>query len=444
MKKILLLFLSILASGFTTHLCAQEFSLDADLRARYEHRRGSFTLRPVNDAQDVAANFVTQRTRIITSFADKSSKLSFKLSLQDIRTWGATPQLGIGDNNNLGMYEGWGTIHFDTANFIRIGRQELSYDDNRFLGNVDWAMQGRSHDAILYQHKGDYELQIGAAIHNNRETQFREQYTVNNYKAMQFARFNKKLDALDLTLLFFNNGQEYIDNNNPTREDLETIYSQTYGARAKFDLDIIKFDINFYYQGGKDATDVKIRAFDLSPVITLGLDNGVSIVAGFEWLSGSDINFDTPGTPIRIESKNKSFSPFYGTNHKFNGLMDYFYVGNHFNNVGLQDYFGGFNVKADDLKFYGMIHIFNTWGNMIQNNEEIDKYLGAEVDLTAMYSLNEFINIQGGVSAMFADENMEVLKGGDADKFNYWAWAMVVIKPNLFKASGWKKNNSAN
>ena len=35
--------------------------------------------------------------------------------------------------------------------------------------------------------------------------------------------------------------------------------------------------------------------------------------------------------------ENNSFTPFYGTNHKFNGHMDYFYVGNHIGNVGLRE-----------------------------------------------------------------------------------------------------------
>ncbi len=32
-----------------------------------------------------------------------------------------------------------------------------------------------------------------------------------------------------------------------------------------------------------------------------------------------------------------AFTPLYGTNHKFNGWMDYFYVGNHGSSIGLQD-----------------------------------------------------------------------------------------------------------
>jgi hypothetical protein len=41
---------------------------------------------------------------------------------------------------------------------------------------------------------------------------------------------------------------------------------------------------------------------------------------GFELLSGTD---------LQEPDKNSAFTPWFGTNHRFNGHMDYFYVGNH-------------------------------------------------------------------------------------------------------------------
>jgi hypothetical protein len=48
-----------------------------------------------------------------------------------------------------------------------------------------------------------------------------------------------------------------------------------------------------------------------------------------EYLYGKDMN-DT-------SSDVKSFNSLYGTNHKFNGWVDYFYVGNHAESIGLVD-----------------------------------------------------------------------------------------------------------
>ncbi|GAA4832492.1 alginate export family protein [Algivirga pacifica] len=429
MKKLLLGGLLIL---FPLLIFAQEFRLDADYRARYEHRRGWGTLRPDADENDAAANFISQRARLIAYYKSKSERLDFKMAIQDVRTWGATPQLGV-VGANLALHEAWAAVHLDSNSFLRVGRQELNFDDSRFLGNVDWIMPARAHDAIMFQHKSSFLLQLGAAVHTNRETLFREPYTVSNYKAMQFIRFKQEFDFFNLMVLFFNNGQE-IAPANPSRSELETVYSQTYGIRSEFRLGLVDLDVNFYLQGGKDATNTKIRAFNLRPEGRINVDDNLKIVAGFEWLSGTDTEFGLlgGGQGIRAEDKNYSYSPFYGTNHKFNGYMDYFYVGNHFNNVGLQDYYGGVNIKVDKTSYYGRVHFFGSWADMIQQGQEIDHYLGIEIDLTAKYTLNEWINFQGGVSTMIADENMETLKGGDAGKFNYWGWAMLIVKPNLF------------
>ena len=33
---------------------------------------------------------------------------------------------------------------------------------------------------------------------------------------------------------------------------------------------------------------------------------------------------------------------------------------------------------------------------------------------------------------MYATDTMEILKGGDKDENNSWAWVMITFKPNLF------------
>ena len=44
----------------------------------------------------------------------------------------------------LELGDGWST---------KLGRQVLSYDDQRILGGLDWAQQGRNHDAALLKYK---------------------------------------------------------------------------------------------------------------------------------------------------------------------------------------------------------------------------------------------------------------------------------------------------
>ena len=138
MKKILLAVLGLVA----TQTFAQ-FTLDGEFRPRTEFRNGYKTLNPSNTD---AALFTSQRTRLNTKF--EAEKYSFFVSIQDVRTWGDVPQLNVSDKNGLAIHEAWGLVNFNGMT-LKAGRQEIVYDDSRMFGNVGWAQQGRSHDALL-------------------------------------------------------------------------------------------------------------------------------------------------------------------------------------------------------------------------------------------------------------------------------------------------------
>ncbi len=62
----------------------------------------------------------------------------------------------------------------------------------------------------------------------------------------------------------------------------------------------------------------------------------------------------------------------------------------------------------------------------------MENYLGTEIDLVVGYKLQKGIKINAGYSQMFATETLGVIKGGDSDITNSWAWLMITFKPNLF------------
>jgi hypothetical protein len=145
---------------------------------------------------------------------------------------------------------------------------------------------------------------------------------------------------------------------------------------------------------------------------------------GYEFLSGKDQD-DT-------SDSFKSFTPLFGTNHAFNGYMDYFYVGNHINSVGLQDAYLKIDFPIQKVNLSLMPHVFMAPGKVVAAGVEQDSYLGTEVDLTATYKLNKYITMVGGYSQMFGTDTLEVLKGGDASATNNWGWVMININPQIF------------
>ncbi len=410
--KHLLLLLVVLVSS---KMVAQ-FTLSGEFRPRTEFRNGFKTLRP-NDADP--ALFTSQRVRLNTKYATEN--YTFYVSIQDIRVWGDVKQLNTADNNGLAIHEAWGLVNFEGMS-LKAGRQEISYDDHRMFGNVGWAQQARSHDALLLSFGKNFKLDIGLAFNQDGEALFDNTYTTaGSYKAMQYAWFNKKWDNFALSLLFLNNGLQYIDVTDSANNEIR--YSQTLGSHLKYKItDNLNAVANLYYQAGNDVAKRDVNAF------LVGLDLGYkatdtwSFGLGFEMQSGNDYDGDA--------SKNKAFSPFYGTNHKFNGFMDYFYVGNHFNSTGLIDVFGKISTKLSKKSNLSLfIHNFTSYANVAK---DVEKQLGTELDLVYGYKLSKDISLAAGYSQMFASEGMEYLKNNFDGNSNNWAWLMLTIKPTLF------------
>ncbi|MCG2431531.1 alginate export family protein [Aequorivita xiaoshiensis] len=394
-----------------------QFTLDAELRPRFELRHGYKTLYPNN--VDPAA-FVSQRTRL--NFEYKTQKLHLYLSPQDVRVWGDVPQLNVADNNGFSLHQAWAEILLVKDFNFKIGRQEIVYDDQRFFGNVGWAQQGRSHDAAILKYEPSYfKLHFGAAYNQDNESLTGNFLTVNTYKSLQYIWVNKNWEQLSASFMFLNNGLQYIDEIDAANND--TRYSQTVGMHLKTRIDNFNFSSNLYYQFGKDVADNDLSAYLFSLEANYAATSNLNLGLGSELQSGN-----TYGAPANGE--NKAFTPLYGTNHKFNGLMDYYYVGNHINNVGLLDIYG--NVKYilnTTTNFSLALHQFYAAADI--NNYDSNN-LGFELDLLTSYKLNEFVGLNLGYSQYFATKGIEIVKNNFDGNSNYWAWAMVTINPTLF------------
>jgi hypothetical protein len=79
-----------------------------------------------------------------------------------------------------------------------------------------------------------------------------------------------------------------------------------------------------------------------------------------------------------------------------------------------------------------MPHFFSAAANVFDGSEKMESNLGTEIDLTFGYQLSKNIILNAGYSKMFATDTMEILKGGDKEENNSWAWVMITFKPKLF------------
>jgi len=403
-KKIILSVVALLAMA-ASPVYAQ-FSLNGEFRPRTEISHGYKTL--ATPDQD-ASWYTSQRTRFNALY--KSEKVITMMSLQDVRIWGSQAQLTTNEDYATSIHQAWAEVLLSSTLSVKAGRQEIVYDDQRIFGNVGWAQQARSHDMLILKYQKDINLHFGFAHHENSNPTDNLYDGADAYKNLQFLWFNKTWDKASLSLLALNNGLAVT-----TGDKQEVRYNQTLGGHASFAINAISFAGNAYLQTGKTATNTDLRAYNL--LLEASIKQGFTL--GVERLSGTAYD----------DTKTKSFNPLYGTNHKFNGYMDYFYVGNHLNSVGLDDFYLKYGYKKDKLGLDAHIHYFAAAADISANAR---RSLGTEIDLQAAYTISDEASISCGYSMLFGTDSMELLKGGDKSTTNYWGYVMLSVTPKFLK-----------
>lgn len=381
-----------------------QFILSGEFRPRTEFSRGYKTLPSTGQDMSVAT---TQRTRLNALYSMEG--IHTKLTLQDVRLWGSQPQMVTNEDFATSVHEAWAEINLNQTLSIRAGRQELVYDDHRIFGNVGWTQQARSHDLALLKIERSFKLHLGIAHHENSNITNNIYNGPDAYKNMQFLWFNKTWEKSALSLLLLNNGVPVLI----APDEEKSRYSQTIGGRITHSLDALNLAANLYGQTGKHNSGKNIHALNF--LAEAALPNNITI--GFEYLSGNSHD---------KTDKVYAFEPFYGTNHKFNGYMDYFYVGNHINSYGLHNGYIKYFFTKNKVKLDADIHYFATAGLI---SPQAKRYLGTELDLTCSWAIQPYASITGGWSVMFASENMEALRSGDRKQLPYWGYIMLTVTP---------------
>lgn len=411
-----------------------QFEWHGQLVQRAELRNGYGKMLATNT--DPAA-FISQRLRFQGAY--KLDKLTIYGSIQDVRTWGNTPQVKLTDGL-LSIYEGWAELHIDSAWSVKVGRQELNYDNARFLGNLDWALQGRSHDfALIKWEKKVWKVHAGAGFSQDGEALSGNIFNTNNqYKTAQMLRGEYKNKGLEVALLFWNNGKQYT-----VKDSLNQViekgvrFSHTVGiSTLKYQLKNTTFSGFYYHQLGKDVNGKTMNGYDANLQVSQAIPfneekkNQLRITAGAELLSGTAGN--------NTENVNRSFSPLYGTNHAHNGYMDYFYVGGRYeNNSGLNDFYLRLRYDFNASLFMGIDgHWFMANAKPYSGGNELSQQLGAEVDWTMGYVLpKRNVSLQAGYSHFFAQSDFATMQGvgTNAKPVQQWAYLMLIVRPKMDK-----------
>ncbi|MFT4762308.1 MAG: hypothetical protein ACI9LN_004294 [Saprospiraceae bacterium] len=446
------IFIGILLTLVNPNEVKAQLTLTGQVRPRTEFRDGQGTLQKKGED---AALFTSQRTRLNVGFAGYRFKVF--TALQDVRVWGqdasSINRTSTEANNAILLHEAWGEIMLnDTISKIqnlsvKFGRQEISYDDQKVLGSLDWLQQGRRHDAVVFKfaNKG-WIFDLGAAFNQNKELNVGSLYngipTVYGagtngigtmYKSFQYAYLGRKFFFGDLSFLYFKDDFNKYTTITTVKIPVQGVWSRTTtGLYYNVNLSRkINFTGSYYYQGGKNKDGRILSANLVSITSNIQLGRKLFLGPGIDFLSGTD------GTKaVTSTSRSTLFDPLYGTPHKYWGGMDYFYTANGFGSQGLLNYFfkAKYNAK-DKLTLFAEVHGFaaaNTLSNGAGGTQ--NSYLGTEIDLKLSYNFTKMINIEAGYSYMQATNAMasaQVKNVSNANLSPQWAYVSFNIKPNF-------------
>ena len=317
----------LIVFAFTLSFCAfaqeNNLSIDADFLTRGEIRSGGL---PVSNEEGAVnkdfASFILERTLIGLNYDRKN--FSSKVMAQHSGTWGSS------EGGSFNVYEAWVQMSSDKGFFAKVGRQNLSYDDQRIFGADDWAMTARSHDVLKAGYEGhNHKIHLFAAFNQNTANINGGTYYsggVQPYKAMEALWYHYDIPKtkIGVSLIFMNAAMQGGEKDEPNEK---TYQQQLMGGFLSYRPKKLNAEAAYYHQMGKSEGGLPIDAWMMSYKAIYSPSVKWSFTSGYDYLSG-DADFATPyhGQIGMIQHKTiKGFSSLYGSHHKFYGAMDFFY-----------------------------------------------------------------------------------------------------------------------
>lgn len=405
----------------------------AQVRPRAEIRYGNFQPMPAN--QKIAA-LISQRTRLSFNYQYKQL-LSLQITPQSVTIWGQENLTqGTVTKNSLALFEAWFKLYAGSAVSFTVGRQVISLDDERFFGELDWAQGARAHDAVSFQfEKPQGALRVYAAYNQNYKAIYGNNLSnvsgnlfspidAAPYKWMQTAwgRYNvhtqHAISAL-VTNLGFQDAKDAADS-------AKTYFTQVLGLNYFYTGAHWQFTASGYYQMGKNPQGKNTSAYLAAINLNRKIGKQWNIGIGGDLVSGNDVGTGN-------SSINKAFVPFFGTNHKFYGSMDYYYAGNAHKNSGLVDaYFKTNYHPSKKVSLALAFHQFTSPNKLEDAGKTLASNLGQEIDLDCAYNIHKFVKLIGGYSMYVATPSTNFLKNvTPSNPLQHWVGLSINVNANF-------------
>lgn len=408
------------------------FTLSGQLRPRFEYRNGAY--QALQEGEEPAI-LVNNRLRLNMDYRFRQD-LQLYVSLQQVNIWGQAPQVQVIDRTGgLSVFEAYAALPLGGGFDLKLGRQQIVLDEDRIFGSLDWHPAGRAHDAVNINWRPIENLYLRSFFAFNQNYLDGKAATdkingnVNNPKGQYFTPGQpyQHMEALHAHYAFTPEQQlSFLFANLGLRNDDRADYNmQTFGVHYRGRSQDLSYGAEAYLQTGKNNTGATKEAYLLAAMVGYKFLPSLSATMGIDYLSGNN----TPDS----SDKDKVFTPFSGTNHKFYGFMDYYYVNNtpQIPQVGLFNPYISATLKTSEKgNLYAAGHYFRSAGKI----DGKTRNLGVEADLVYTHKLQPFASLQVGYSVHKVSGSYNTLRGFSATRpWQDWFWCSININPTMLK-----------
>lgn len=398
--------------------------ISAQFRARSEadlHR--GLPARSANDDTLNHRSFL--RTRLNFDF-EKDSTTRLFIQIQDSRVYGSTAGTsgGLANDLNLGLHQAYLEFRYWIWNRLegKIGRQELTYGNQRLLGAVGWHNVGRSFDGgKVSAHFNAGRVLLEAGVFTLQERDSLTPAVMGSDQDNMLATLGLLFPKSHVELLLIADG----DRSRPTsstrqleRGTLALYSARSFGSNFDYTTNLAVQGGNTYINGQEVDIESYLVALELGA--TLPGRAKARFALGLDFASGDD------GTDT---TKVKQFNNLYYTGHKFRGLMDIFIgpVGTVASRgPGLVDMYARAHFNVRPQWRVGIdAHVFQTAVDYTSlANGSATKAVGSEIDSWIKLSDHNGVTFQYGLSLFFAADDYV---GQDYETTQLWMYGQIQV-----------------
>ena len=393
---------------------------DFQERLRFEFRENNFDF---NDGANALTDdsWLLQRARLGLKFKP-AEWFTLYAQGQDAREIGSDRpnvfgQLGAEGDDAFDLRQGWIQLGGDKGFSARLGRQVLSYGDERLVGPLDWNNGTRTFDAVRLRYAAEnWSLDaFTSSVVRLRDSRFNESDWPDSDDTRD--RFFSGL-YFSTTALGPQTTDAYAFQ---LHEDGGTDF-WTLGTRVKADPKKLG---GWEYEGELAAQFGEVKDRDLA---AFAGHAGV----GYNWLDSPwkprlavEYNYAT-GDDNAADGDVGTFQNLFPTNHKFYGFMDVFSWQNLHNpavTLSAQP------TKTLSLRLdYHLFWLADTGDAWYRANgttqvrpitKNADTFVGSELDFTATWKATKWLSFQAGYSHFFAGNYLSASGANDDADFAY-------------------------